>query len=83
MNWQNKNGSLTIEFSFKNQTALAEYVLKVAKYSDKVGHHADMKIHYNKLKLSVYTHDENCITAKDYDLIRELDNLKATSNDRF
>ena len=75
MQWQNKDGRLTAELSFEHQTALAEYVLKAAKISDKMGHHADMEINYNKLFLSLYTHDENAITDKDYALARKLEEL--------
>ena len=76
MQWQNKDGRLTTEITFKDQAELAEYVLKAAQYSDAVGHHADMEIHYNRLRLSLFTHDANAITEKDHDLAKKLQELK-------
>ena len=76
MQWQNKDGRLTTEITFTDQTELAAYVLKAAQHSDAVGHHADMEIHYNRLRLSLYTHDANAITEKDHELAKKLQELK-------
>ena len=67
MQWQNKDGRLIAEITFKDQTA---------QHSDAVGHHADMEIHYNRLRLSLYTHDANAITEKDHELAKKLQELK-------
>ncbi len=75
MKWQTKDGRLSAELSFKDQTTLAEYLLMVAKLSDEIGHHADMEIRYNKLVLSLYTHDVNAITEKDIELSKKLSEL--------
>lgn len=75
MQWQNKNGRLHAEIIFKDQTELAEFVLAAAKYSDNVNHHADMEIHYNRLKLSLFTHDEDAITEKDLVLSEKLNEI--------
>lgn len=75
MQWQNKDGRLKAEVVFKNQTELAEFVLKAARYSDEVGHHSDMEIRYNRLFLSLYTHDEDRITEKDHALAGKLSEI--------
>ena len=76
MQWEHKNGKLTTKITFQDQTKLAEYMLKVAQYSDAVEHHADMEINYNQLTISLYTHDTQMITEKDYKLAKKLQELK-------
>ncbi len=67
-NWTNTGKELVRDFVFENQTELAEFVLMVARYSDEVGHHADMKIsEYRKLRLRISTHDQNKLTDRDFD----------------
>lgn len=75
-NWENTGKELVREFLFENQTELAEFVLKIAHFSDKVKHHADMKIsECQKLKITISTHDENGLTQKDFDWVLELNKL--------
>lgn len=66
-NWENKGSELVREFVFENQTELAEFVLRVARYSDEVNHHADMEVsEFRNLRLSITTHDENGLTESDF-----------------
>lgn len=64
--WEKKGNALVRELAFGNQTELAEFVLRIARYSDEVEHHADMDIReYRKLSLSITTHDQNALTQRD------------------
>lgn len=75
-NWENTGKELVRKFVFENQTELAEFVLKIARYSDEVNHHADMEIsECRKLRLSISTHDENGLTEKDFSWAKELANI--------
>lgn len=72
-NWENTGSELIREFMFESQTQLAEFVLKVARYSDEVNHHADMEISQcRKLRVCISTHDENELTELDYKWARGL-----------
>jgi len=73
-NWEQIDNALVRHLAFENQTELAEFVLEVAKYSDEVGHHADMQIsEYRKLKLSITTHDQNKVTERDYNWVNAIE----------
>lgn len=66
-NWENTGSELIREFVFQNQTELAEFVLKVARFSDEVNHHADMQIREcRKLRVGISTHDQNALTELDF-----------------
>ena len=75
MNWNITAHGITGEIKFSDQTELAEFVLKLAKISDNIAHHADMVISYNTLLLTVFTHDQQSVTEKDHDLCREIEKL--------
>jgi 4a-hydroxytetrahydrobiopterin dehydratase len=69
MEWKINEGKLTNNFKFKSQTDLAEFLLKIAIYADKINHHPDCKIHKAfQLEISLFTHDKNEITRLDYQL---------------
>lgn len=76
MSWSKEEKGLVKRFTFLNQTELAEFVLKIAALSDKENHHADMTIVYNKLELSLITHDKGCITEQDWKMSTEIDRIK-------
>lgn len=74
MRWEVQNNRLTKSFSFQNQTQLADFFLKVAKYADEIGHHPDITIFQcSKMKIELFTHDKNQITALDYKLADYID----------
>lgn len=77
MNWNTTTTGIKGEIAFKDQTELAAFVLRLAKVSDELQHHADMDIRYNKLYLNVFTHDKQDVTDKDRDLCKEIEKLMA------
>lgn len=75
--WKEYANYLEKQIEFNSQEELAEYILAIAKQSDKVEHHCDMEVSKAfKLKLRLTTHDkQNAITKKDWDLAEWIDNL--------
>ena len=41
MNWEEINGKLSKTYVFKNQTELAQFLLRVAIIADELNHHPD------------------------------------------
>ncbi len=66
--WQVKNGELTRTFEFKDFRASLRFVNHVGELAEEAGHHPDIDIRYNKVRLALVTHDEGGMTAKDFDL---------------
>ena len=75
MSWEKEKETLKKEIGFKNQSELAEFVLRLAKHSDEANHHADFDIRYNKLFISITTHDAGGLTEKDYYLSKVIDGM--------
>ncbi|WP_395042712.1 4a-hydroxytetrahydrobiopterin dehydratase [Flavobacterium sp.] len=76
MEWKITNGKLVNNFKFNSQTELATFLLKIAKYADKINHHPDCKIHKAfQLEITLFSHDKNELTDLDYKLSEYISKL--------
>jgi 4a-hydroxytetrahydrobiopterin dehydratase len=66
--WRIEAGELARIFEFKDFLAALHFVNQVAEAAEKAGHHPDIDIRYNKVRLALVTHDAGGITQKDFDL---------------
>jgi 4a-hydroxytetrahydrobiopterin dehydratase len=66
--WKIESGELTRTFTFKDFVGSLAFVNKVGELAEKAGHHPDIDIRYNRVRLGLVTHDAGGITAKDFDL---------------
>ena len=71
--WVELNGEIQRTFEFDDFKAAMKFVNSVAEYAERVQHHPDVLIRYNKVTLSVSTHDAGGITQKDFDLAKTSD----------
>lgn len=52
------------------------FLNRVAKLAEAKNHHPDIDIRYNKIKLSLTTHDEGGLTIKDFRLARQINRIR-------
>ena len=74
--WAIQNELLVKEFVFLTFQDAINFVNAVAKIADEVDHHPDIFISYNKVKISLITHDLGEISEKDYSLAKEIESLE-------
>jgi len=75
--WIELNGQIQRTFEFDDFLDSMRFVNAVAEYAERAQHHPDILIRYNKVTLSVSTHDAGGITQKDFDLAGAVDSLAA------
>jgi len=63
--WKLETGKLVRDWVFKDFVAAMAFVNEVAAMAETAGHHPDIEIHYNRVRLTLVTHDADGITAKD------------------
>jgi len=73
--WQIESGELARTFLFKDFRASLKFVNEVGELAEQAGHHPDIDIRYNKVRLGLVTHDAGGITEKDFDLAAKADKL--------
>ena len=70
--WIIENGELRKNFLFKSFREAIEFVQWVADVSEAANHHPDIDIRYNRVQLSLITHDLGHLSSKDYELARKI-----------
>jgi len=73
--WSEVGGVIQRTYAFKDFVAAMEFVNAVARAAEAAQHHPDILIRWNKVTLSLSTHDAGGITQKDFDLARRCDGL--------
>jgi 4a-hydroxytetrahydrobiopterin dehydratase len=73
--WSGKD-KIVKEFSFKDFNEALDFVNKVAELSEEMNHHPEINWNYNKVKITLVTHDEGRVTQKDTDLSKRIDDIK-------
>ena len=70
--WISTEGKLVREWKFKDFVAAMQFVNRVAEVAEAAGHHPDIDIRYNRVRLGLVTHDAGGITARDADMAAHL-----------
>jgi 4a-hydroxytetrahydrobiopterin dehydratase len=73
--WKVESGELTRTFLFQDFRAALHFVNQVGMLAEEAGHHPDIDIRYNRVRLSLVTHDAGGLTAKDFHLAAQADKL--------
>jgi 4a-hydroxytetrahydrobiopterin dehydratase len=70
--WHLESGALVRNFSFGDFREAMSFVNSVAAVAERAGHHPDIDIRYNKVKLALSSHDAGGITERDFSLASEI-----------
>lgn len=73
--WKIERGSLVRSFEFPNFSSALLFVNRVGEQAERIGHHPDIEIKYNKVRLSVVSHDAGGLTDLDFELTATIDTL--------
>ena len=61
-------GALEREFLFRDFAEALAFVNRVGELAERENHHPDIEIHWNQVKLRWWTHVEDAVTDRDYEL---------------
>ena len=70
--WQWGAGCIKTELVFKDFKTAFAFMSKVAVMAEKLGHHPDWQNSYNRISISLRTHDQNAVTALDVALAKQI-----------
>ena len=73
--WSSLADTIQRTFQFKNFAEALAFVQAVALVAEADQHHPDILIRYNKVTLTLSTHDSGGVTGKDFDAARKYDAL--------
>jgi 4a-hydroxytetrahydrobiopterin dehydratase len=70
--WTLQQGKLVREWTFKDFVEAMTFVNRVAEIAEKAGHHPDIDVRYNRVRLSLVSHDAGGITDRDAAMARRI-----------
>jgi len=73
--WKLEGGELVRQCEFRNFVEAMNFVNRVAELAEGAGHHPDIDIRYNKVRLALISHDAGGLTERDFDLATGIDSL--------
>lgn len=73
--WSFEDNSIEKTFEFDNFLIAMNFVNNVAVMAQEENHHPDIKISYNKVTMTLSTHDEGGVTEKDINLAGRINSL--------
>lgn len=71
--WKEQGKEIVRTFEFKDFRAALAFVNKVGDLAENAGHHPDIDIRWNKVKLALTTHDAGGLSVNDFDLAAQID----------
>ena len=73
--WARKGSAISRVFQFRDFGTAMEFVNAVARLAEQAGHHPDIDIRYNKVRLVLSTHSKGGLTELDFGLAERIDTL--------
>lgn len=74
-NWTLVGSTIVRELRFQNFVEAIGFVNQIVEPAEQANHHPDLAISYNKVVITLTTHDAGGLTAKDFDLAAAIDRL--------
>lgn len=71
--WKQIGDAIQKQYTFSNFKEAMFFVNIVAGLAEKAGHHPDITVNYNRVTLSLSSHDAGGLTRKDFDLAKRLE----------
>ena len=75
--WSKRAQTILRTFKFEGFLKGIAFVNRIARKAQKLNHHPDIDIRFDKVTLKLTTHDEGGITEKDFSLARQCDEIFA------
>ncbi len=74
--WEYLENQIGKEFQFKDFSEALNFVNKVGAIAEEMNHHPDIFLHsWNKVKITVSTHDKGGVTENDFQLAKKINDL--------
>jgi 4a-hydroxytetrahydrobiopterin dehydratase len=73
--WKEEHGEIVRDAEFPDFAEAMNFVNAVASKAEAAGHHPDIDIRYNKVRLAVVSHDAGGLTQRDFDLAGSIEDL--------
>ena len=71
--WERVEDAITREYRLDGFAGAIAFVVRLSYAAEAANHHPDLDIRYDKVRITLSTHSEGGVTAKDLDLARAIE----------
>ena len=79
LGWTTDGTEISRTFQFDNFVTAVDFVNRLVEPAESAQHHPDLTISYNKVTVSLSTHDAGGLTERDFTLAEEISQLANTN----
>ena len=73
--WKLEGKEIVRQYEFADFAAAMVFVNQVAEKAEAAGHHPDIDIRYNKVRLALVSHDKGGLTKRDMSMAGAIDSI--------
>jgi 4a-hydroxytetrahydrobiopterin dehydratase len=73
--WKLEGKEIVRHYEFPDFVAAMVFVNRVAEKAETAGHHPDIDVRYNKVRLALISHDQGGLTKRDMAMAKTIDSL--------
>ena len=74
--WTREGDVIRKTYTLDSFPEAIEFVNRIAKRAEAANHHPDIDIRYDRVGIALSTHSEGGLTAKDFDLAGQIDEVR-------
>ena len=73
--WEREGETIVKTFELADFVGAIEFVDKLVHPAEEMGHHPDLSVSWNKVRVSITTHAAGGLTANDFELAKRIDGV--------
>ena len=73
--WEREGETIVKTFELADFVGSIQFVYKLVRPAEEMGHHPDLTVSWNKVGVSITTHAAGGLTANDFELAKRIDAL--------
>jgi 4a-hydroxytetrahydrobiopterin dehydratase len=78
--WKLRGNKLSRLYVFEDFMQSLRFINQIARLAEAMNHHPDIDVRYNKVKLTLTTHDEGGLTMKDFRLAGKINRVRSNQS---
>jgi 4a-hydroxytetrahydrobiopterin dehydratase len=73
--WEREGQTIVKSFELADFVGSVEFINRVVEPAEALGHHPDLSVSWNKVRVSITTHAAGGLTANDFELAKRIDGV--------
>lgn len=78
--WKLRGNKISRLYVFEDFMQGLQFINQIARLAEAMNHHPDIDVRYNKVKLTLTTHDEGGLTMKDFRLAEKINRVRSNQS---